>query len=129
MADTYIGLYPFAYNNEYYVYTEKEEAKKEKFISFMTQRNAQYMEPAEEVYNNKKLDDTELLWESFRDNIEPPTPQLQVIDGYDSAEECSGGSEDGDSGDGSQDGSGDNQDNGGDGQNDGDGQDNENNGN
>ena len=29
------------------------------------------------------------MWESFRDNIEPPTPQLKVIDGYDSQEEIS----------------------------------------
>lgn len=105
MAEKYIGLHPFAYDNEYYLYTEKEEAEKKKFVSFMTQRNAQYMEPAEEVYNNKKLDDTELLWESFRENIEPPTPQLQVIDGYDSAKESDGGSEDGctDGGDNNQD--------------------------
>ena len=86
MAEKYIGLHPFAYNNEYYVYTEKKEAEKKKFVSFMTQRNAEYMEPAEEVYNNKKLEDKELMWESFRDNIEPPTPQLQVLDGYDAAE-------------------------------------------
>lgn len=98
MAETYIGLHPFAYDTEYYVYKEKEQAEKEKFISFMTQRNAQYMEPAEEVYNNKKLDDAELLWESFRENIEPPTPQLHVLDGYDSQEECSSSS--GDSGEG-----------------------------
>ena len=94
MAETYISLYPFAYDTEYYMYKEKEQAEKEKFVSFMTQRNAQYMEPAEEVYNNKKLDDTELLWESFRENIEPPTPQLHVLDGYDSQAECSGGGSD-----------------------------------
>ena len=97
MTKTYIGIYPFAYNNEYYVYTEKEEAEKEKFVSFMTQRQAEYMEPAEEVYNNKKLEDAELKWESFRDNIEPPTPQLKVIDGYKSQKEISGS--DGDCGD------------------------------
>ena len=97
MAKTYTGIYPFAYDNNYYVYTEKEEAKKEKFISFMTQRNADYMEPAEEVYNNKKLEDNELFWESFRDNIEPPTPQLKVIDGYESAEESGSESDGGNS--------------------------------
>lgn len=94
MAETYIGLHPFSYDMEYYMYKDKEQAEKEKFVSFMTQRNAQYMEPAEEVYNNKKLDDTELLWESFRENIEPPTPQLQVLDGYDSQKECGGDSAD-----------------------------------
>lgn len=110
MADTYIGIHPFAYDNEYYVYTEKEEADKKKFVSFMTQRNAKYMEPAEEVYNNKHLEDNELMWESFRDNIEPPTPQLKVIDGYESLSEVSGDS--GNCGDDSQDDSGDDNDNG-----------------
>lgn len=93
MAKKENGFYPFAYDNEYYVYTEKEEAEKNKFITFMKQRNAQYTKPAEEVYNNKNLTDAELSWESFRENIEPPTPQLQVIDGYDSAEESKNGSE------------------------------------
>ena len=82
MAETFTGIYPFAYDNEYYVYTEKEEAEKEKFISFMTQRNASYKTPAEEVYNNKKLTDEELMWESFRENIEPPTPQIKQVDGF-----------------------------------------------
>lgn len=79
---------PFAYNNEYYLYTEKEQAEKEKFVSFMTQRDAKYKTPAEEVYNNKHLDDKELIWESFRENIEPPTPQIKQIDGYDPEEEA-----------------------------------------
>lgn len=115
MAETtrYTGLHPFAYDNEYYMYKEKEQAEKEKFVSFMSQRNAKYMEPAEEVYNNKKLDDTELLWESFRDNIEPPTPQLQVIDGYEPLEESSG-NDSGDSGDGGEGNEGDNGNNNGD---------------
>lgn len=82
MAETYIGLAPFAYDNEYYLYTEKEKAEEDKFTSFMTQRNASYKTPAEEVYNNKKLEDDELMWESFRENIEPPTPQIKQIDGY-----------------------------------------------
>lgn len=89
MAEKYIGLAPFAYDSDYYLYTKKEEAEKEKFVSFMTQRNADYLTPSEEVYNNKHLEDSELLWDAFRDNIEPPTPQLQRIDGYDSAEESS----------------------------------------
>jgi len=95
MAETYVGLHPFAYDNEYYLYTEKEEAEKEKFVSFMTQRNAQYKEPAEEIYNNKKLEEDELIWESFRDNIEPPTPQIKQVDGFDSEEEIKNNSDDG----------------------------------
>ena len=90
MAKKYVGFHPFAYDNEYYLYTKKEEAEKKKFVTFMEQRNAKYMTPEKEVYNNKKLEDTELLWESFKDNIEPPTPQLKVIDGYDSQEEIGG---------------------------------------
>lgn len=77
------GYAPFAYDNEYYVYTPKEDAEEKKFESFMTQRDAKYKQPAEEVYNNKHLDDEELYWQSFRENIEPPTPQIKEVDGYD----------------------------------------------
>jgi TPR repeat protein len=62
--------------------TDKEKAKDEKFESFLTQREASYKEPAEEVYNNKHLEDKELFWEAFRENIEPPTPQIKEVDGY-----------------------------------------------
>lgn len=82
MAKTFTGIYPFAYNNEYYLYVDQKKAEKEKFVPFMKQRNASYKTPAEEVYNNKKLEDDELIWESFRENVEPPTPQIQEIDGY-----------------------------------------------
>ena len=98
MAEKYTGIHPFAYDDDYYMCEEKESADTKTFISFMKQRNAKYMEPAEEVYNNENLDDEEMAWRAFRDNIEPPTPQLQVIDGYDSAEECSGDSEEGGNG-------------------------------
>ena len=30
MAKKYVGLHPFAYDNEYYLYTKKEEAEKKK---------------------------------------------------------------------------------------------------
>ena len=75
-------FHPFAYDNEYYIYTNKEKAEKEKFVSFLTQREASYKEPAKEIYNNKKLDAKELMWESFTQNIEPPTPQIKEVDGY-----------------------------------------------
>lgn len=75
-----VTAHPFAYN----MVEEKGN------ISLMTQREASYREPAEEVYNNKKLDDGKLFWESFRDNIEPPTPQIKELDGYKSEEEING---------------------------------------
>ena len=85
----YVTAHPFAYNM----------IEDNGNISLMTQREASYREPAEEVYNNKKLDDGKLFWESFRDNIEPPTPQIKELDGYKSEEEVSG-EEDGDDGQG-----------------------------
>lgn len=57
------------------------------FESFMQQRKASYTKPFETVYNNKHLKENELMWESFRDNIEPPTPPIEVIDGYKSEAE------------------------------------------
>ena len=50
----------------------------------MTQRDAQYKTPAQEVYTKEGM-----MWESFRENIEPPTPQIKEIDGYKSEEEVS----------------------------------------
>ena len=81
---------PFAYDDSFYLYTEKEYAEKEKFVSFLTQREASYKTPAEEIYNNKHLSDSELMKESFRENIEPPTPQIKEVDGYKSKEEIEG---------------------------------------
>lgn len=89
MAQEYTGFAPFAYNTDYYVYTDREDAEKKKFISFHTQREASYKKPLDEVYNNKHLDDKELLWKSFRENVEPPTPPIKEIDGYKSEEELS----------------------------------------
>lgn len=80
----YVTAHPFAYN----IIEDNGN------ISLMTQREASYREPAEEVYNNKKLDDGKLFWESFRDNIEPPTPQIKELDGYKSEEEVSQDGED-----------------------------------
>ena len=53
MAEKYTGIHPFAYDDDYYMCEEKESADTKTFISFMKQRNAKYMEPAEEVYNNE----------------------------------------------------------------------------
>ena len=75
---------PFAYDNDFFVYMDKDEADKKKFVSFMTQRDAQYKTPAQEVYTKEGM-----MWESFRENIEPPTPQIKEIDGYKSEEEVS----------------------------------------
>ena len=36
------SFHPFAYDNDYYVYTDREKAKNEKFDSFLTQREASY---------------------------------------------------------------------------------------
>ena len=93
MENTKKGFHPFAYDNEYYMYVKKEEAEKKKFVSLMTQREAEYTTMAEGEYNNMKLSDGQMEWLAFRDNIEPPTPQLQRIDGYDSAEESGGNGE------------------------------------
>lgn len=89
MTEIYRGYAPFAYDTDYYMYTEQEEAKKKKFLSFHTQREASYKKPAEEIYNNKHLEEKELFWGSFRENIEPPTPQIKEVDGYKSEEEIS----------------------------------------
>jgi hypothetical protein len=83
MAYKFTRNAPFAYDNNYYLRTDKEKAEKEKFVSFMTQRDAKYKTPAQEVYNNKHLSDGELFKESFMHNIDPPTPQIKEIDGYD----------------------------------------------
>lgn len=93
MPQGYTGFAPFAYNNDYYMYTEKEEAEKNKFLSYHTQREASYTKPLDEVYNNKHLEDKELLWESFRENIEPPTPPIKMVDGYKSEDELSSNNE------------------------------------
>ena len=41
------------------------------------------------MYNNKHLEDKELLWKAFRENIEAPTPQIKEVDGYKSQSEIS----------------------------------------
>lgn len=98
MENTKKGFHPFAYDNEYYMYVKKEEAEKKKFVSLMTQREAEYTTMAEGEYNNMKLSDGQMEWLAFRDNIEPPTPQIMQIDGYKSEEEVDG--EESGSGDG-----------------------------
>ena len=87
MSNNKKPFHPFAYDNEYYLYADKEKATKEKFESFLTQREASYKESAEEVYNNKHLEDKDLFWEAFRENIEAPTPQIKEVDGYKSQSE------------------------------------------
>jgi hypothetical protein len=63
----------------------------------MTQRDAQYKTPAQEVYVGTGLvsEGTELVRESFFLNIDPPVPQIKQIDGYSPEEEESGSSDGG----------------------------------
>ena len=76
--ETYI-MHPFTYDMD----------DKQEFKTFQTLRTAQYTECAEELFNNKKLDDAQLRWDSFINNTFEPTPQLKYVDGYDSAEKAS----------------------------------------
>lgn len=56
---------PFEYN-----FHEQREC-----VSFYEQRNAKYKETAEQGFDiNENM--------SFRENIEPPTPQIMEVDGY-----------------------------------------------
>lgn len=57
---------PFEYN----IIEQRE------YVSFYKQRNAKYKETAEQEFNINEN-------QSFRENIEPPTPQIMEIDGYD----------------------------------------------
>lgn len=45
-------------------------------VSFYKQRNAKYKEVAGQNFETDAN-------ESFRENIEPPTPQIMEVDGYD----------------------------------------------
>lgn len=85
---------PFAYDTDYYLYTDKEVAEKEQFVSLMTQRDAVYKDAAEETFIPEKLGDYPAFWAVFRDNLEAPTPRILEIDGYD-GEETEGGGESG----------------------------------
>ena len=62
--------HPFAYNEE----------EQRGYISFYTQRKAEYTKPAEEVFQGNE-------YNSFVYNEEAPTPQLAHVDGYKSKEE------------------------------------------
>lgn len=57
---------PFEYN----IIEQRE------YVSFYKQRNAKYKETSEQEFNINEN-------KSFRENIEPPTPQIMEIDGYD----------------------------------------------
>ena len=79
---------PFAYDFDYYYCKDSEDPERRKFISLMTQRDAKYKKPAEEVYVGTGLvKDDELVRESFFLNIDPPVPQIKQIDGYSIEEE------------------------------------------
>lgn len=87
------ALHPFTYHyNDFPVF--KDDVKP--FKTFQEIRNAQYTESAEEVFNNKKLSDIELITDSFFTNFYGPTPQLKFVDGYDSAATAKEKQEEGD---------------------------------
>lgn len=86
------ALHPFTYHYDdlpVFIDTVKP------FKTFQALRKAQYTEPAEEVFNNKKLEDMELVADSFFTNFYGPTPQLKYVDGYDSAAKASESEDDG----------------------------------
>lgn len=85
--ETYI-MHPFEYTMD----------DKQKFTTFQTLRNAQYTECADEVFNNKKLDEDALKLDTFLSNMFEPTPQLKYMDGYDSAATAEEGGDDGSQG-------------------------------
>lgn len=64
--------------------------KKDTYTSFMTQREASYTKPFDEVYNKEDLDEKELAWRAWTGTIEVPTPPIKKIDGYKSEEEIEG---------------------------------------
>ena len=61
---------PFAYG----------EVEQRAINTFYKQRDAQYKEAAQEVYNGNEK-------EAFMYNVEAPTPQIKEVDGYKSAKE------------------------------------------
>lgn len=83
--DEFVKNNPFSYDFE----------EQRAYESFFTQRNAQYTQVAEEVFEATPL-------EVFRFGVEAPTPQLQQVDGYDSEEEIANG-DGGDDGQGGED--------------------------
>ena len=68
MSNSKKQFHPFAYDNEYYLYTEKEKATNEKFESFLTQREASYKESAEDCSSSRKAGDDD----HFRDTEKYP---------------------------------------------------------
>lgn len=58
-----------------------------KFVSFYTQREAQYKDAPDSVFNYKKLPQNELEIQSYKDIIVAPSPSIKEVDGFKSEEE------------------------------------------
>ena len=84
--------HPFTYDFTNFYSPNNDDRE---FKTFQTLRNAQYTEPAEELFNNKKLDENELVWDTFVNSFYGPNPQLKYVDGYDSAATAQGKQEGG----------------------------------
>ena len=56
-------------------------------MSFYTQRDAQYKDAPDSVFNYKKLPQNELEIQSYKDIIVAPSPTIKEVDGFKSEEE------------------------------------------
>ena len=76
------SISPFDYGDYHYNYTPQKLAEESKFNSFMQQNNATYFEASDEVFNNTKLNNTKLQFNTFINNTDSPTTKISVIKGY-----------------------------------------------
>lgn len=69
---------PFAYT-DINLYPTKEEAEKMKPIPLTEQREVEYSDPKDNVFNNKHLSKEELIWQSFRYGLDVPPTKLKEV--------------------------------------------------
>lgn len=74
----HIPFAPFAYT-DINLYTSKKEAEKMKFKTLAEQKNVDYTDPIEPVFNNKKLNEQELMWQSFRYGLDSAPVKVKEI--------------------------------------------------